>query len=436
MKRLICLLLLITILLCTASCVGTSRAITDTILSMDSSADSSADTEFIELGDTTTAPSFPSSSKKEENTVAVKKDRPNITSIKRTSVNSWREIGFSFKDSLRAIAIDVPESWKLSQSSPTTYRILNGDKEIGTITTELLKNVKELTELTKTTASAITTKHEIHLVETETEYIYRHSFTFVMEYGSKNYVARLQVDYGELDDKAAVHIVDSVSKVDHREGNLKIPLKNSNGQNRILIIGNSFVNTSDIGNFLKNFIASSRRSTSVHTSVTNGAVMRKYVTEDILSPIRKGNYSVVFLCGLYYEEDIPVIDTFLKACETGGAVLVVFPAHNERETPIATAKNRYPNVIFLDWKQEVTDIINAGADYWEFCEDDAYHHSKPPAGYIGAHMIFMALYDEVPAEYTGTRITMTKIRRLVGDEYIKTGFTKSERKITIYPLEQ
>ena len=431
MKKLISLTLISAMLFCLVSCIGASDGIVDAALSNISE----EDTEFFELDDDT-SPTQAQTDKKADKEEVVTKKRQNIDTISRTSVKSWREVGFWFEDTLRAIAINIPTDWKLKEISPKTYSILRNESEIGRITSELPKNVKEINEVAKATSNAITTKHEIHLIETDTEYIYRHSFTFAMEYGSKTYVTRLQVNYGELDDNAAKHILDSVSKADHRDGNIKIPMKRTNGENRILIIGNSFVNTSGISNFLKNFIASGRRSTSVYTNVINGAVMRKYATEDILSPIRNGNYSVVFLCGLYYDEDIPVIGTFLDACEKGGAVLVVFPAHNEREPQITDAKNKYQNVIFLDWKREINDIISTGVNYWEFCEDDAYHHSKSPAGYIGAHMIYTAIYDEIPAEYTGTRITMTKVRQLIGDDYLKTGFTKNERKITIYPLEQ
>ncbi len=430
MKKLICLILILTTLFCTVSCENTSEAIVDAAL--DKTATQATDSSQPN-GDT--PPDTPTT-KKEAESEKVVKERHNIDAIQRTSVRSWREIGFSFDDATRAIAVNVPSDWTLSEKSPKTYSILRNGKEIGKITSELPQNVKEITEVAKSTSNAITTKHEIHLIETDTEYIYRHSFTFAMEYGTKILASRLQVDYGELDDAAAKHILESVAKVEHREGNIKIPVTRSNGKNKILIIGNSFVNTSGISNFLKNFIASGKKNTSVYTNVINGAVMRKYATEDILEPIRSGKYSVVFLCGLYYDADIPVIGTFLEACEKGGAVLVVFPAHNERYPQIPNAKNKYPNVIFLDWKQEIDDIIARGVNYWEFCEDDAYHHSKSPAGYIGAHMIYTALFDEIPAEYTGTRITMTKIRQLVGDDYIKTGFTQNERKITIYPLEQ
>lgn len=428
MKKLISLILILTTLFCAVSCIGTQKDVTNDSIS--SNSEQSGNSSDDKLGtDAQTA-------KKEDETEAIIKERQDINSIKRTAVRSWREIGFSFEDAIRAIAVNIPSDWTLSEQSPKTYSILRNGKEIGRITSELPKNVKEINEVAKATSNAITTKHEIHLIETDTEYIYRHSFTFAMEYGTKTYASRLQVDYGELDDAAAKHILESVDKVEHREGNIKIPVTRSNGKDKILIIGNSFVRTSGISDFLKNFISSGKKKTVVNIQSINGAVMRVYATEEILSPIREGKYSVVFLCGLYYDADIPVINTFLKACEKGGAVLVVFPAHNERYPQIPNAKNQYPNVIFLDWKKEIDDIIATGVNYWEFCENDAYHHSKAPAGYIGAHMIYTALYDEIPAEYTGKRLTMTKIRQLVGDDYIKTGFTREERKITIYPLEQ
>lgn len=361
---------------------------------------------------------------------------PDRESIPCFTVNEWREIGVNWKDSTEAIALEIPTVWEFREYEPDTYQLLDGGTVIGTLSTvkPTASNKCVLWELHDT--EDIYVDYEIRLYQKDGMYKYTHYFALVVTVNGKELHAYLEVDYDQLDTEAVTHLLKSVKQSGYREGNFKIPLAQSNGSKKIFMIGNSFVRTSTVGTFLQDFIKSGEKDTEVVWQSISGAVARGYVTNEILDPIRKGEYSVVFLCGLYYDEDIPVIGTFQKACNESDTLLVVFPAHNERQPQITKAKQTYPHAFFLDWKQEINDIIAVQNNYWEFCKDDAWHHSKPPAGYVGAHMIYMALFDEVPNEYTGLDTPMSLIRKNIPESYIESGFTSAERQITIFQLEQ
>jgi hypothetical protein len=52
----------------------------------------------------------------------------------------------------------------------------------------------------------------------------------------------------------------------------------------------------------------------------------------------------------------------------------------------------------LNWKGELEGLIKRGVDIWDLCISDAYNHSRPLAGYVGAHMIYRAIYNELPSK--------------------------------------
>lgn len=358
---------------------------------------------------------------------------PNRGTIKCRAVTEWREIGLNWKNSTEVISLSLPADWVLCEYQPKTYRITCDGKEIGTVSTLVPTPEKRDAKKTRT-SDGISMEYETHLVKTNASYVYRHVFSFSIKTVKEELQVFVSVDYDQLNADGISKIMSSMRKAGFRQGNFKIPLSQSGGADKIFIIGNSFVRTSAVGDFLENFIEKGNKNTEVVWESVSGAVARVYNEKKYLDPIRAGEYSVVFLCGLYYDEDIPIIGKYLEACQQSDTLLVVYPAHNERQPQIDKAKETYPTVFFMDWKEEINEIIATGVSFWEFCVDDAWHHSKPPAGYIGAHMIYTALFDEIPPEYTGEKITMKKLRTLIPEFYINSGFTPAERPITVYQL--
>ena len=69
--------------------------------------------------------------------------------------------------------------------------------------------------------------------------------------------------------------------------------------------------------------------------------------------------------------------------------------------------------------REINSLIKAGRDKWDFCINDAHLHSTPLAGYVGAHMIYRAIYGEVPQGDMTSSISYKEIKNVLGD-YVKT----------------
>jgi hypothetical protein len=93
----------------------------------------------------------------------------------------------------------------------------------------------------------------------------------------------------------------------------------------------------------------------------------------------------------------------------------MFPAHNENDIVIADALKSDPAPLCLNWKKELNFLIESGVDRWDLCFDDYYAHSKPLAGYVGAHMIYRALYGEAPKISLQTSISQNSVNQILGD---------------------
>ena len=52
--------------------------------------------------------------------------------------------------------------------------------------------------------------------------------------------------------------------------------------------------------------------------------------------------------------------------------------------------------------------------------DDYYDHSKPLAGYVGAHMIYRAMYGEIPTAKMTSSISQSYVDSILGN-YVSSG---------------
>ena len=74
----------------------------------------------------------------------------------------------------------------------------------------------------------------------------------------------------------------------------------------------------------------------------------------------------------------------------------------------------------LNWKAELDGLILGGVDRWELCIDDAHDHSRPLAGYVGAHMIYRAIYGELPTQPLSSSLSQGYIDSIL-DNYAYVG---------------
>ena len=89
--------------------------------------------------------------------------------------------------------------------------------------------------------------------------------------------------------------------------------------------------------------------------------------------------------------------------------------------------------MLLDWKAEVDNLISTGINVSNFCIPDAHNHSTPLAGYIGAHMIYRAVFGEIPQTTEFTYVTNEQINLL--GEYSTTGMVVLLDKSLAYEMK-
>ena len=193
----------------------------------------------------------------------------------------------------------------------------------------------------------------------------------------------------------------------------------------ILILGNSFVGTSNIGNVLREMLSRGGKPCDV-TAISRGYARVGTYTGDeaLMDIIRSGAYEAVFICGLYGMDEVKNLGILKEACEESFTELIIFPAHNENATVIEAAKAEHPELVCLDWKAEINTLIEGGVDLWDMCIDDQHKHSTPLAGYVGAHMIYRSIYDELPTAPMQSTLKQSDIDRILGD-YAYVGDSQS-----------
>ncbi len=204
----------------------------------------------------------------------------------------------------------------------------------------------------------------------------------------------------------------------------------------ILILGNSFISTSEIGSILQSMCDAGGKQVDV-TAVSRGyATVGSYAeAADYLRYIENGQYGIVFMCGFYGSGDADKPDCFVDVCISSGTPLVIFPAHNENQNvvSIATLRNAR-NAYFLDWKGEISNLIKAKVvTAGDMCINDQHKHSTPLAGFVGAHMIYRTLFGSIPPEINTYSMSTFRAEYVLGD-YVKTGKISGVDTVPIYRI--
>ncbi len=189
-----------------------------------------------------------------------------------------------------------------------------------------------------------------------------------------------------------------------------------NSSNTILILGNSFIGTSEIGAFLDDMLARGNTQMTCEAISRGYATVQTYTSDTyLMETIAEGQYCYVFQCGFYRYKDAVALEEMAAACKASNTGLVAFPAHNEQEDVI----NMIGDVPLLNWKGEINAIIDRGVAYRDFCIDDAHQHSTPLAGYVGAGLIYRAVLRKNPPELSQAPLTMWEVEQTLGS-YTRT----------------
>lgn len=337
--------------------------------------------------------------------------------IECTTYTEYHDVNFltvnSNKNLKMRFTLSLPTEWRIKKTDGGC-NIIKNSEVIGTITSNINENKYNGAQcvLNNTgTYGNIDITHRIDsLGSGNNTYFLR---TLSLFYNGADAVKQgvvIMVHYQEIDSLSVSQIIStatlSVTANDANIGAMKI----TDNRNRVLIMGNSFISTSKIGNILQTMCGS---KLSVEAISRGYAKVNQYARDEtIINNIKSGNYSAVFMCGFYISEDVPSFNVIKQACDSSNTQLAIFPAHNENRGLITSATVTYPEVKILDWKGEIQELINSGINSTHFCIQDSHLHSTPLAGYVGAHMIYRAIFGEIPQQRNYTDVSSQSIALL------------------------
>ncbi len=313
---------------------------------------------------------------------------------------------FATEQSNTALRIRLPSEWKLTEND-TGYDIGDGEASVGTVTLgDIEESADAFTEAQSTihNQTAIKVSTGVYKRDGKKIAVYRVTYTYTDDSGNSR-VITLEIDDKHMDTTAYKwFLLAEAMPIKDYHIPPRISLQDGNGKASVLILGNSFLYNrySGIGLTLPDLITAGGKVCSVTVKGNGYATVSAYATQtdsnykSYIDNIKAGKYGVVLMCGLYSCADVDALDTILAACRTGNAQLVLFPAHNESKARIEAAKAKHPDLICLDWKGKINSFINAGLTEQDFCVNDQHDHSNALAGYVGAALVYEALFGEKP----------------------------------------
>lgn len=326
---------------------------------------------------------------------------------------------FGFSKDSTLIELSYPTDWTIS-AADDGFEILRDGSAVGYLCGSAAPDAAAFTVLKTDELSGDGLRITRYIEQKSGEERYR--YRYVYRYSTNGYVRLLTLvaAYEEVDERSANTLLRNAELIDRyvsdTVGVLAPYFEYLGGPSSVAILGNSFVNSSKIGNNLREMMENGGWTCEV-TAISRGYARVGTYTSDaaMMAKIRAGEYDVIFICGFYGEAEVENLGILREACIASGTELVIFPAHNEGASIIAAAEAAYPDLLCLNWKAEINRLIEGGVDKWDMCIDDAHDHSTPLAGYVGAHMIYRALYDELPTAPMKNTLTQSNIDRILGD---------------------
>lgn len=227
--------------------------------------------------------------------------------------------------------------------------------------------------------------------------VFRCRYLYSYEENNETKRINITVDYTEVGENIRYELyehVDFESIKAHTGFDTLTHLRNSH----ILILGNSFIGSSSVGKILQEMVNVNEKSIVVDAISRGYAKVETYTGDaDLMYDIERGMYNAVFICGFYNTDQVAELGLLKAACDRSDTTLVIFPAHNESRGAIDKAASTYKDLLLLDWKNEIDLLIKQGVSKSDMCINDTHQHSTPLAGYVGAQMIYRAIFGEVPA---------------------------------------
>ena len=307
------------------------------------------------------------------------KDIPRYMSVSPLT----QKISFTGDDTVLNIA--GPDGWVLRNAEDGSFHITREGRIVGNIRSTSDKDFVNW----KTVASksyekdGVRAQRDIQRKGSGESLAFRYHFRYEFFEGDTCRQITLTAECAEISDSVAQAMLraELSSAKEERWGQLFVM---GEEPDRILILGNSFIGSSQIGNILREMMTLSGKNCEVVAIARGYATASQYAADTaILDEIERGVYDAVFLCGFYGSGNAQAVATINEECKKSDTDLVIFPAHNEAESVFSAAKESNPSVLLMNWKGEIDAIIAyRGLSKWDFCVDDAHDHSTPPAGYV------------------------------------------------------
>ncbi|MBR2312174.1 MAG: hypothetical protein IKA46_02675 [Clostridia bacterium] len=313
---------------------------------------------------------------------------------------------FTADDSNTALRVRVPLEWSFDKEDGH-YTIKEGDATVGTLMlSEATQDAESMAEAKSETYNDVLIKTYTGVLKKGKEKAawYRICYSYKDDTGN-DCTLTLEIAESAMDKKAFEWFSEPtpVPVKDYR----KLPSLSLGGGNEaksIAILGNSFLydGYSGIEIILSDMMAQGGRNYDVTATSIGYATISKYALGEsdshieAVNEIKSGTYDMVFMCGLYNNSDVEALQTIYDICKNSGTKLVLFPAHNERTAQIDKAREQYPDIVILNWRDELEALIEAGVKKSDLCKDDTYGHSTALAGYVGAKMIYKSLFGVEP----------------------------------------
>lgn len=306
--------------------------------------------------------------------------------------SKYKKTRFAVRDDSCGLILHFPTEWSITALSDKEYLLSRDGNNIGLMTSNE-PDTSEWLVLEEAAQSVSGISIERALERKGEDFRYRFTYTFESENATQCFT--LTAIYEEISDFTMMKLF-SPERDDFYTDPGFSKLEGANEYKSILILGNSFIGTSQIGDILNGMLKSNARKCNV-TAISKGHALVSTYTSDrtIIPRIRNGEFDAVFLCGLYDSDQLDEVHKMKAYCNYSDTELILFPAHNESRIFISRAQKTY-DLEIIDWKGELDKLIQSGIDISYLCIDDTYQHSTPLAGYVGAHMIYRAMYGDVP----------------------------------------
>lgn len=309
-----------------------------------------------------------------------------------------RQVSFYYRENKKGLVVSLPSAWSFKKSavSPNIYEIMSGKTNIGKVIVNTMWNPSAEVDITAIYEGIEKTGQKRIYTYSNGKKSATRCLFFFSELTSLSLITsfRIEVDACEMDDETATRILDT-GRIAFSSGMGKA-LLDEGKDNRVLVLGNSFVVSSQIGQMLELMVRKAGLDTTVYPE-SRGYYSVSLYTQDtgLMKQIASGAYDVVFLCGFYSYSDVAAFSEFEATCKKGGATVVITPAHNEPHY-YGEAAAQYPETAIANWKELINILISSGYPESYFCINDTYKHTNVIGGYAGACMLYTVLFNKKP----------------------------------------